>query len=187
MVRRDRGVSPRNCDTPDVRTFTIASDLTGGASDMQKEFNDTGLCVPERHYMVDIIPKITRILPRIEKGKYFTINRPRQFGKTTTLALLAKTLNQRPDYCALQISFEGLDAATYAAPERFIYEFLMLCLDRSARLNFAQLAQMIEQHLNQIQTIPALSRLITKLAQAMEHATPPRALVLLIDEVDKSL
>ena len=49
----------------------------------------------------------------IEKGKYFTINRPRQFGKTTTLSLLAKQLNQRDDYVALKISFEEIDADNY--------------------------------------------------------------------------
>ncbi len=52
---------------------------------MQREFNDTGLCIPGRHYMVDISKKIETIIHLIEKGKYFSINRPRQFGKTTTI------------------------------------------------------------------------------------------------------
>ncbi len=59
---------------------------------MEKEFNDVGLCIPGKHYMVDISAKIDRIIRLIEKGKYFTINRPRQFGKTTTLSFLMKRL-----------------------------------------------------------------------------------------------
>jgi hypothetical protein len=45
---------------------------------MQKEFNDTGLCIPNRHYMVDNSDKLKQIIAFVEKGKYFTINRPRQ-------------------------------------------------------------------------------------------------------------
>ncbi|RKZ36182.1 MAG: AAA family ATPase, partial [Gammaproteobacteria bacterium] len=76
---------------------------------MQKEFNDTGLCIPSRHYMVDNSEKLKQIIAFVEKGKYFTINRPRQFGKTTTLFLLAEQLNRRDDCVALKISFEGID------------------------------------------------------------------------------
>lgn len=49
-----------------------------------KYFNVTGLCIPEKHYMVDISSKIKKILEMVDRGDYFTINRPRQFGKTTT-------------------------------------------------------------------------------------------------------
>ncbi len=52
---------------------------------MKRKFNDTGLCVPHRHYMVDTSAKIEQIIQLVEAGEYFTINRPRQFGKTTTL------------------------------------------------------------------------------------------------------
>ena len=62
---------------------------------MPKKFNDTGLCIPDRHYMVDISNKIHQIIQLTGDGEYFTINRPRQFGKTTTLSLLAKHLNRR--------------------------------------------------------------------------------------------
>jgi len=45
-----------------------------------KEFNVTGLCIPEKHYMVDISNKITKIIELVDKGAYFTVNSPRQFG-----------------------------------------------------------------------------------------------------------
>jgi hypothetical protein len=42
---------------------------------MEQEFNDTGNCIPSKHYMVDTSKKIQQILPLIEKGKYFSIYR----------------------------------------------------------------------------------------------------------------
>ncbi|RLC01562.1 MAG: hypothetical protein DRI57_30950 [Deltaproteobacteria bacterium] len=45
---------------------------------MQKEFNDTGLCVPNRHYMADTSSKLEQIIRLVEKGKYFIISRPCQ-------------------------------------------------------------------------------------------------------------
>ncbi len=91
---------------------------------MQKEFNDTGLCVANRHYMVDTSSKIAKIVSLVEKGKYFTINRPRQFGKTTTLSLLSKTLDRREDYVAFRISFEGVGDAMFADEQAFCPAFL---------------------------------------------------------------
>ena len=57
---------------------------------MEKYFNTTGLCIPEMHYMVNIDKKIEKIMKLINRDNYFTINRPRQFGKTTTLNELEK-------------------------------------------------------------------------------------------------
>ena len=60
----------------------------------------------------------------IENGEYFTINKPRQYGKTTTMYLLDKELKKRDDYLVIKISFEGIDAPTYARQEAFIKTFL---------------------------------------------------------------
>jgi hypothetical protein len=150
---------------------------------MQKEFNDTGLCVPHLHYMADTSRKIEEIVRLVEKGKYFTINRPRQFGKTTILSLLAKHLNRQNDYLALKISFEGIDRVTYENYEQFIYEFLMLLLKKTELLNYPELSAFIEQHIGKTPNMPALSRFITGLVR---HTEPQKSIVLLIDEVDKS-
>jgi hypothetical protein len=55
-----------------------------------RHFNTTGLCVPDQDYMVDISDKINRITAMVDQGCYFTMNRARQFGKTTTLNQLEK-------------------------------------------------------------------------------------------------
>lgn len=52
---------------------------------MNKCFNTTGLCVPRKHYMVNIDNKVKQMEKLIDAEKYFVINRPRQYGKTTTL------------------------------------------------------------------------------------------------------
>jgi hypothetical protein len=60
---------------------------------MAKEFNVTGTCFPEEHYMADVSKQMAETYDLIEKGKYFIINRPRQYGKTTTLYTMAEKAN----------------------------------------------------------------------------------------------
>ena len=60
---------------------------------MVKEFNTTGSCNPQRHYMVNIDDKLAKIEKLVDEGKYFTINRARQFGKTTTMKMLLGKLS----------------------------------------------------------------------------------------------
>ncbi|MCP4353384.1 MAG: AAA family ATPase [Desulfobacterales bacterium] len=149
---------------------------------MQKEFNDTGLCIPDRHYMAETSHKLEKIIQLIEKGKYFTINRPRQFGKTTTLSLLAGKLNQDKDCTALRISFEEIDMDTYQNQESFIRIFLDMFIREFDYLKLPDLSGFIEQQIDKVKNMPDLSRFITKLIRNM----PGKPLVLMIDEVDKS-
>ena len=75
---------------------------------MPKRFCVTGTCIPEKNYMIDISGRIDQIIrDYIEKGQYFTINRARQYGKTTTLYLLERRL--REEYIVLSLSFEAAD------------------------------------------------------------------------------
>ena len=58
--------------------------------------------------MVDISGKIDEIVrDYIECDEYFTINRARQYGKSTTLALLYNRLKE--NYLVLDISFEAAE------------------------------------------------------------------------------
>ena len=57
-----------------------------------KVFNTTANCVPEENYMVDISERLKEIKKMVDEKKYFTINRARQYGKTTTLKALANLL-----------------------------------------------------------------------------------------------
>ena len=58
--------------------------------------------------MADISKQLAQTYEMIEKGKYFIINRPRQYGKTTTLYSMANRLNESGKYLVFNISFEGI-------------------------------------------------------------------------------
>lgn len=45
--------------------------------------------------MVDITNKINEIEKMVDNEFYFTMNRPRQYGKTTTLSLLKRLLKEK--------------------------------------------------------------------------------------------
>ncbi|MCQ2251372.1 MAG: AAA-like domain-containing protein [Bacteroidales bacterium] len=77
-----------------------------------KDFNTTGICIPSKHYMVDISRQVEEACVWVRKGTYFTINRGRQYGKTTTLGLLKKKLTAE-GMCVFSISFEGADNAHF--------------------------------------------------------------------------
>ena len=82
-----------------------------------REFNVTGICVPHMHYMVDIGEKIEKIFKLVEGMKYFTINRGRQYGKTTTIGRLEKRLTD--DYICASISFQYSKDKMFADEEGF--------------------------------------------------------------------
>ena len=52
---------------------------------MKKRFNIAGTCIPQKHYMADTSEKLSRMIRLIEQESYFTINRARQYGKTTNM------------------------------------------------------------------------------------------------------
>lgn len=73
-----------------------------------KCFNTAGVCIPKLNYMADTSAVIEQIIARyVSPRKYFTIDRPRQCGKTTTLYLLEEQLKN--DYIVLSLSFESAD------------------------------------------------------------------------------
>lgn len=92
-----------------------------------KRFNVTGLCTPEQDYMADISEKIRKIQAMVDAGEYFTINRARQYGKTTVLQALKNSLSA--DYIVARISFEGIGGMIFQKNPDFVWD-LMNCLVR---------------------------------------------------------
>lgn len=78
---------------------------------MKKVFNVTADCKPNLHYMVDISGRLEKIKEFIDQGAYFTINRARQYGKTTTLRALKKYLQN--DYIVISLDFQKLGAHSF--------------------------------------------------------------------------
>jgi hypothetical protein len=103
--------------------FDILASAAGKT--MKKQFNITGVCIPEKHYMVDISNKTAKIIEMIERGDYFVINRPRQYGKTTTIDMLDRLLKTSAEYFPIEISFEGIGGDSFKREVLFIKAFLL--------------------------------------------------------------
>ena len=78
---------------------------------MAKTFNISGTCYPEEHYMVDLESRLVQIKALVDNGKYFVINRGRQYGKTTTLWALEEYLHQ--EYLVLSLDFQRMSTASF--------------------------------------------------------------------------
>lgn len=147
---------------------------------MKKRFNVTGTCIPQMHYWVDISEKLKYIMKLIENKEYFIINRPRQYGKTTTLYMLEKALEKNDEYLVLSISFEGVGDLIFEQEKIFSKEFLGILAD-SLYMNSENLANFLENEKKDVVTFQDLSRAITKFIKRSN-----KKVILMIDEVDKS-
>ena len=87
-----------------------------------REFNVTGICVPDMHYMVNISGKVEQIFELVEGKKYFTINRGRQYGKTTTIGRLEKRMQD--DYICASITFQYSNGNMFANEVGFAHGLL---------------------------------------------------------------
>jgi hypothetical protein len=78
--------------------------------------------------MADTSAKISQIFKMVVDEKCFTINKPRQYGKTTTLFLLEKKL-MAAGYLVIRMSFEGIGDLVFEQEEVFSKKFLKLIAD----------------------------------------------------------
>jgi Predicted AAA-ATPase len=148
---------------------------------MKKRFNVTGACFLDQHYMADTSAKFERILDMVEEGLYFTINRPRQYGKTTMLFALVDVLKKREEYVVFRTSFEGVGDDAFVKEQSFCALFLDLLLSEAETWGYTALATLLSEAIPDTITLRQLSKKITELAIKAD-----KKLVLLIDEVDKS-
>ena len=147
---------------------------------MSKRFCVTGTCIPEKNYMVDISGRIDRIIhDYIEKGQYFTINRARQYGKTTTLYLLERRL--RRDYIVLSLSFEAADE--YFQSLESLAEGLVMDIGECLKAQDVSEEILHEWNSPLSERFPMRS-LGTKISSLCKACG--KKIILMIDEVDKS-
>lgn len=155
---------------------------------MYKIFNISGDCKPNLHYMVDIRERLEKIKEFIDRGEYFTMNRARQYGKTTTLRALKKYLQK--EYIVISLDFQKLGANSFEKESIFSSTFARYFLDTLARENIENSSRM-KQKMNELQTsvltekdsfsLFALFLALSKICGASE-----KPIVLLIDEVDSA-
>lgn len=86
--------------------------------------------MPDEHYMVPLDERLDEIEHLIHQGKYFTVNRARQYGKTTMLQMLCTRLKK--NYRVFFISMEGTDRKSYADAVSFVRFFCGLLYDTIA-------------------------------------------------------
>ncbi len=149
-----------------------------------KKFNTTAVCIPSKHYMVDLSERVEEIKKLVDDGKYFTINRARQYGKTTTIAALSKTL--ATEYEVVSLSFEGIGNAGFATEQSFVKAFSR-SLKREMRSGLAIPADVEEQlsdFINRKEEKAELDELFDTL-QDWCYETD-KGIVLIIDEVDSA-
>jgi hypothetical protein len=145
---------------------------------MEKEFNVTGSCNPQRHYMVDISHKFDEVVKLIGKGKYFTINRPRQYGKTTMLDELERHLPG--EYLTVYISFEGIGDAIFNDENKFTFGLIEL-FSESLRMHQPGIADEIMKIGRDVSDLKSFGAFISQFVENVK-----KNIVVLIDEVDKS-
>ena len=147
---------------------------------MERRFNVTGTCFREDHYMADVSKKLEQIYKMIESGDYFIINRPRQYGKTTTLYNMAGLLNKSGKYLVFNMSFEGIGDAIFNIEVLFSQGFVKL-LAKCVKRYDVNMANHLQELPTTVHGLDNLADFITALAQKSD-----KKIVVLIDEVDKS-
>jgi hypothetical protein len=147
---------------------------------MQKQFNTAGVCLPSKHYMADVSGKVMQVYQMVENGAYFVINRPRQYGKTSTLYALSDLLQKNPEYLTFNISFEALGDKVFEEEPAFSTGFVRL-IARYAKVYAPDLLDWLKERAEQVTSFPLLSESISEWCERAG-----KKVVLLIDEVDKT-
>ncbi|MDO4338966.1 MAG: AAA-like domain-containing protein [Eubacteriales bacterium] len=156
---------------------------------MRKIFNVTGECKPELHYMVDISEKLRQIKVMVDAGQYFTINRARQYGKTTTLAALERFLGSEYYVVSLDFQYQMSDAKfrnentfSVAFAKAFIstLEESGSCLPEEMKKKILMLKTEITEHKEEIDLVELFQYLCIICGAA------DKPIVLMIDEIDSA-
>ena len=148
---------------------------------MARKFNVNGTCRSEVHYMVDLTSRLEAIRKMVDAGDYFTINRGRQYGKTTTLRALARNLKK--DYVVISLDFQTLGEESFRDTPSFVTAFAMALLDA-----VDDIPEQIEERLSafvegttRVYSFQSLFMVIKRWCGMME-----KPVVLIIDEVDSA-
>ena len=146
---------------------------------MNKTFNTDGYCDPELHYMVNLSGRLEQIKEMVDAGKYFTINRARQYGKTTTLTALADYLKK--DYEVISLDFQTLSSLSFESEQEFTAAFAAELLDVISEFpdGISQKLEEFAEKNTRTSSLQALFKVLKAWCMGSK-----RKLVLMIDEAD---
>ena len=151
---------------------------------MKRRFNITGLCTPQRHYMVRLDDRLKKIKEDlVDYGSYFVINRGRQYGKTTTLRALENYLKE--DYIVFSLDFQQVDTEDFADAQTFVRAFAKK-MSKALRSVEADDKEELKQKLSFYENDDSagMEALFECLSDMCENSSRP--IVLMIDEVDSA-
>ena len=149
-----------------------------------KKFNTTAVCIPSKHYMVDLSGRVKEIKKLVDDGKYFCINRARQYGKTTTLTALKNTLSE--EYTVIYLDFQGIGSSGFETEEKFVQEFSRLTWNRR-NIDHGipeRVLDSLKSWKNEKEPVVRLGELFDLLLEWCEDSD--QGIVLIIDEVDSA-
>ena len=155
---------------------------------MQRVFNTTGICIPEKHYMVNLDQRLHQIRKLVDAGKYFTINRARQYGKTTTLRALAELLWK--EYYVVLLDFQTFDNEKFDNGNVFSVVFARSFL-RAFRRNQVNVNEKMTLAIAELEKSAVYANKYFSLKELFEGLSDicgaaDRKIVLMIDEVDSA-
>ncbi len=113
-----------------------------------KVFNTTAVCIPKEHYMVNLDERLKKIKVFVDAGKYFTINRARQYGKTTTLRALYLYL--QGEYYVVSMDFQTFGSAEFQTETIFSRSFANSFL-RSLKRNPVNKTEQLNEAMAQLE------------------------------------
>ena len=148
-----------------------------------RKFNTTGLCVLEDDYMVDITDRLEIMKKMVDEGQYFTINRGRQYGKTTTLYMLQKYLQD--EYSVLSLDFQAIGNASFQSEEGFVQAFSRILLRKRNEINIPEnVLKQLSDFVGRKDNKAVLDELMSALSDWCMDSEKP--IVMFIDEVDSA-
>ena len=153
-----------------------------------KVFNTTAVCIPKEHYMVNLDERLKKIKVFVDAGKYFTINRARQYGKTTTLRALYLYL--QGEYYVVSMDFQTFGSAEFQTETIFSRSFANSFL-RSLKRNPVNKTEQLNEAMAQLEKSVASQNDFFALKALFEQlgdicAVSAKPIVLMIDEVDSA-
>lgn len=154
-----------------------------------KVYNTTAVCIPKEHYMVNLDERLKKIKVFVDAGKYFTINRARQYGKTTTLRALYLYL--QGEYYVVSMDFQTFGSAEFQTETIFSRSFANSFL-RSLKRNPVNKTEQLNEAMAQLEKSVASQNDFFALKALFEQlgdicAVSDKPIVLMIDEVDSAL
>ncbi len=147
---------------------------------MERYFNITGCCNPQEHYMVNLDSRLAQIKKKVDRGQYFSINKGRQYGKTTILKALREYLKN--DYVVISMDFQFVSTSEFATENSFVKAFARLLWSRYHREMPNEIEEQIKQMKLSLNYVEA--DLFVTLSEWCEMSSKP--IVLMIDEVDSA-